>query len=388
MSRVSLCAAHRCFGTLILVDLLIQTAKIKKEGLLLVTLKGEHNSPHYDMKTYNNLYEAICDFDNIHLAYLKARRNKRYRVDVLQFSCNLEHNLNNIQSELLSRQYKTGTYRMFYVYEPKKRMILSLPFKDRVVQHAICNVIEPIFDKRFIYDSYACRADKGIHKGSSRLTQFLRRARNKWDRVYCLKCDIKQYFPSINHNILSDILGRTITCRDTLTLLDGIIRSHNALEGESIPIGNLTSQLFANVYLNELDYYMKQHLKIKLYIRYVDDFIVLDDDKKALRDLKDNVEAFLKRKLRLALNRKSGIAPVDRGVDFLGYRTWADYKLIRKRSIRNIRRGITKLTKDGKTPAEIQRAMSSWLGYCTHADMWGLRGKIMGEMGGHTNGEL
>ena len=270
---------------------------------------------------------------------------------------------------------------MFYVYEPKKRMILSLPFKDRVVQHAICNIIEPIFDKRFIYDSYACRGDKGIHRGSARLTQFLRRARNKWDnKVYCLKCDIKQYFPNINHNILSDIIGQTIRCSDTLELLDGIICSHNSIEGKSIPIGNLTSQLFANVYLNELDYYMKQHLKIKLYIRYVDDFIVLDDDKKTLGELKNNVEVFLKKKLCLALNHKSGIAPVDRGVDFLGYRTWADYKIIRKRSIRNIRRAMRKLKKDGKTHGEIKKTLASWFGYCQHADTYKLRKKIIGEI--------
>jgi len=333
------------------------------------------------MKTYKHLYEKICDFENIYSAYLKARRNKRYRIDVLQFSYNLEHNLNRIQSELLARKYKTGKYRMFYVYEPKKRMILSLPFKDRVVQHAICNIIEPIFDKTFIYDSYACRDGKGIHKGSARLTQFLRRARNKWDnKVYCLKCDIKQYFPNINHNILSDIIGQTIRCSDTLELLDGIICSHNSIEGKSIPIGNLTSQLFANVYLNELDYYMKQHLKIKLYIRYVDDFIVLDDDKKTLGELKNNVEVFLKKKLCLALNHKSGIAPVDRGVDFLGYRTWADYKIIRKRSIRNIRRAMRKLKKDGKTHGEIKKTLASWFGYCQHADTYKLRKKIIGEI--------
>ena len=174
-------------------------------------------------------------------------------------------------------------------------MILSLPFKDRVVQHAICNIIEPIFDKRFIYDSYACRGDKGIHRGSARLTQFLRRARNKWDKTYCLKCDVKQYFPNINHDVLSDIVKKIIKCRDTMSVLDDIIRSHNAEEGKGIPIGNLTSQLFANVYLNELDYYMKQRLRIKLYIRYVDDFVVFDDDKRTLRGLKGAVEGFLDR---------------------------------------------------------------------------------------------
>jgi len=330
------------------------------------------------MKTHKNLYEKICDFENIYSAYLKARKNKRYRVDVLNFSCNLERNLYRIQDELLSRRYKTGSYRMFYVYEPKKRMILSLPFKDRVVQHAICNIIEPIFDKRFIYDSYACRGDKGIHRGSARLTQFLRRARNKWDKTYCLKCDVKQYFPNINHDVLSDIVKKIIKCRDTMSMLDDIIRSHNAEEGKGIPIGNLTSQLFANVYLNELDYYMKQRLRIKLYIRYVDDFVVFDDDKRTLRGLKGAVEGFLDRRLRLRLNHKSGIAPVDRGVDFLGYRTLADYKVIRKRSIRNIRRAIRKLKKDGKTYGEINKTLASWLGYCSHADTWGLRKKIMG----------
>ena len=165
-----------------------------------------------------------------------------------------------------------------------------------------------------------------------------------------------------------------------MSMLDNIIRSHNADEGKGIPIGNLTSQLFANVYLNELDYYMKQRLRIKLYIRYVDDFVVLDDDKRTLRDLKGAVEGFLDRRLHLELNHKSGVVPVLGGVDFLGYRTWADYKIIRKRSIRNIRRAMRKLKKDGKTHGEIKKTLASWFGYCQHADTYKLRKKIIGEI--------
>ncbi len=326
-------------------------------------------------KTYNNLYPQICKFNNIHLAYIKARRNKRYRPDVLKFTANLEQNLYDVQQKMLDKTYQTGNYRMFYVYEPKKRIIMALPFKDRIVHHAICNIIEPIFDSIFIYDSYACRKNKGIHEGSNRLTYFLRQAHKKWDIVYFLKCDVKQYFQNINHDVLFNILNRHIKCKSTLNLLENIIRSHNKNERKGIPIGNLTSQLFANIYLNELDYFVKHGLKIKYYLRYMDDFIILSDDKKYLHKIKTKIEDYLLNTLYLKLNYKSNIGQAKEGIDFLGYRTWFDHKIIRKSSIKRIRKRIKRSIKDNIPYNRIKNMITSWFGYCSHADTYRLKEK-------------
>jgi len=334
------------------------------------------------MKTYRNLYPQIYDFANLYYAYLKARRNKRYRAEVLEFSANLEEYLIQIQNELIWKTYRTGRYRQFYIYEPKKRLIMALPFRDRVVHHALCNIIEPIFDKIFIYDSYACRRGKGTHAGANRVTQFLRRIQNQYGRVYCFKADISKYFPSIDHRILKEIIERKIKCEDTMWLINEIIDSTG--EGRGIPIGNLTSQLFANIYLNELDYFVKHQLKIKFYVRYMDDFVVLHHDKSYLRDVWHQVECFLAERLNLSLNRKTQIFPVwSRGIDFLGYRIWPDFRLVRKANVKRMRRRLKWLKKmvlAGKLPPEkLYASVASWLGYCKHADTYRLVEKIFGE---------
>lgn len=161
-------------------------------------------------KTYKNLYSRIANFENLHAAYLKARRGKRYKPDVLQFSTNLETNLLALREELLGKTYRTGDYYVFNIYEPKKRIVAALPFRDRVVHHALCNVIEPIWEARFIHDSYACRVGKGTHAGADRVTQFLRRAKREWGQVYVLKLDIKSYFPSVDHSVLLGLLDKRI----------------------------------------------------------------------------------------------------------------------------------------------------------------------------------
>ena len=161
-------------------------------------------------KTYKHLYSRIADFENLHAVYLKARRGKRFKPDVLEFSANLETNLLALRGELLTKTYRTGDYHVFNVYEPKKRVVAALPFCDRVVHHALCNVIEPIWEARFIHDSYACRVDKGAHAGADRVTDFLRRARRMWPQVYVLKLDIKSYFPSVDHAILLSLLEKRI----------------------------------------------------------------------------------------------------------------------------------------------------------------------------------
>jgi len=232
-------------------------------------------------KIYKNLYTRIYDFENLHAAYLKACRGKRYSADVLKFTARLEENLIDLQNHLIWKTYKPSPYRYFTVYEPKERLIAALPFRDRVLHHALCNIIEPIFERSMIYDSYACRAGQGVLAGVNRTTKFLRRARRKWGRIYCLKGDIAKFFPSIDHEILKKIIGRRIACKDTLDLIDIIIDSSESPRG--LPIGNLTSQLWANAYLNELDHFCKETLRIELYIRYMDDFVIFRPDKQLLQ---------------------------------------------------------------------------------------------------------
>jgi retron-type reverse transcriptase len=333
-------------------------------------------------KTYNNLIGEICTFENIYEAYLKARKCKRYTKEVLKFSANLEEELLILQEELTTDTYRTGAYRNFKVYEPKKREISALPFRDRVVHHAICRVIEPLFEKKFIKDSYACRVRKGTHAGSDRLMEFLRRAKRTWGRVYCLQADISKFFYSVDHQVLKEIIRRTIRCRNTVRLLDEIIDSTGG--GKGLPIGNLTSQLFANVYLNELDHFIKEHLKVQLYIRYLDDFVLLDPDKVRLRMWRGEIEQLLNNRLFLSFNAKTSIFPITQGVDFLGYRTWVTHRLLRKRSIIGMKRKLKYLAKlyamNQKTLKEIHAVIASWLGHAKHADGHGVAKRVLGSV--------
>lgn len=333
-------------------------------------------------KTHGNLYEKIYDFGNLHRAYIKARRCKRYKGDVLLFSANLEEELITLQNELIWGTYRTGRYRRFTVYEPKTREIAALPFRDRVLHHAVCNIVEPLFERKFIKDSYACRAGKGTHAGSSRLVNFLRRAQRGWGKLYCLKADISKYFPSIDHDVLKRIVRRTIRCKRTLSLINEIIDSSG--EGKGLPIGNLTSQLFANVYLNELDHLVKEEMKIKFYLRYMDDFVILHNDKKQLHQRMADIEGFLKHKLRLELNPKTSVFQVLRGVDFLGYRTWATHKLLRKRGIVGMRRRLKRLMsghREGRVDSKtIKAVIASWMGHVKQASSYNVIKRVLGSV--------
>jgi len=334
-------------------------------------------------KTYKNLYPGICEFDNIHHAYIKARRLKRYKADVLRFSGRLEENLIDIHNHLTWKTYQPGRYRYFEIHEPKQRLIAALPFRDRVVHHALCNIIEPIFERSFIHDSYACRVGKGSVAGVRRTTRFLRAARQKWGRIYCLKLDVKKFFPTVDHNCLKRIVRKHIACPDTLWLIDLIIDSEDSDRG--IPIGSLTSQLFANLYLNELDHFVKDLCRVKYYIRYMDDCVFIHDDKKYLHNLRREIEIFLADKLSLRLNGKTQVFPVNsRGIDFLGYRTWPDYRLLRPANVKRTKRKLRKFQsryKEGRiTLQTITSAIQSWLGHCKHADTYRLRVKVLGDI--------
>lgn len=264
------------------------------------------------MKRHNNLFDKIVDKDNLLLAYKKAKKHKSWQQKVIRVEKDLDNLIEELRLSLINGTYKTAEYRTKKIYEPKERTIYVLPFyPDRIVHHAIMNILEPIWDNLFISDSYACRNGKGQHKGSQKCMEFVRK--NK----YCLKCDINKFYPSINHEILKLIIRKKIKCKRTLNLLDTIIDS---IDGETnIPIGNYLSQWFGNLYLNELDMFMKH-------------------DKMAIK-IKDYVENILK--LRLS---KCNLFPTSQGIDFLGYRHFSSgYILVRKTTAKRMKKRIRRL---------------------------------------------
>jgi len=292
----------------------------------------------------------------------------------------LEDNLLSIRNDLLEKRYKIGSYRTFVIYEPKERIIMALPFRDRVVQHALCNVIEPIFEKSFIFDSYACRIGKGTHRGADRVTEFLQKCDRIWERTYCLKGDIAHYFPSVDRGILLNIIQRKIGCKDTMWLIEEVIYSTGE-EPKGLPIGNLTSQLFANIYLNELDHFIKQKLRLRFYVRYMDDFVLLLNDKGMLHEVKKQIVDFLSDKLELELNHKTSIFPVSQGINFLGYRIWKDYRLLRKENAKKMKRRLKAFEckyREGRISLEeIRQSLMSWLGHVSHCNSYNLRRKLL-----------
>lgn len=325
------------------------------------------------------LSEAMADYGNVQKAYNKARKCKRYRKDVLMFTTDKEENLEKVRNAILNLDYEPSEYRYFKVYEPKERLIMALPFYDRVIQHAINNVLEPIFNKRFIFHSYACRKGKGMHGASDALQELL----YNWQKfhqdqpLYAIKADIHHYFQSINHDVLKAEIRKVIKDAGTLELIDRIIdHNGNMPEGIGIPVGNLTSQLFANIYLDKLDKFIKHTLGVKDYIRYMDDFIILSPDKDQLREWLAAIERFLRDELKLELNPKTTILAAKNGIDFVGYKHRATHRKVRRDSIKRIKRTIKKCECGKITKEQMQKSIQSWTGHAGHADSYNLRKKI------------
>lgn len=324
-------------------------------------------------KTHNNLWPQITDWDNLYRAYLSAKKGKRYKAGALRFSAQLEENITNIQNHLIWETWQPSLWKEFMIYEPKRRLIQAPPFQDRVVHHALVSVVGPMFERKFIFDSYACRQGKGFHQASKRVQSFIRNATANGKKAYVLKADISKYFQSINHDDLMRILRRTIRDRKVLNLCEHIIRD-NGYDSRGIPLGSLTSQLYANIYLDQLDHYVKDDLGVKLYVRYMDDFVIVHNNKKALWDLLAKITDFLTNSLSLTLNPKTSIFPAIRGVDFCGYRVWRDYVLPRKRIIRHARRNFTMIarlySKDKVSLYEVKQKIASFLGYMQHCNSY------------------
>jgi retron-type reverse transcriptase len=343
------------------------------------------------VKRYGNLYPQIIDFTNLLLAAKKAQKGKRYRVNILDFNYHLETELHQIQQELIHKTYQPSDYRTFYIKEPKTRMISAASYRDRVVHHALCNVIVPIFERTFIYDSYANRVGFGTHKALRRFTSFARSS------DYVLQCDIQKYFPSIDHQILKNLIRRKIKCQDTLWLIDLIINNSNeqfpALEHfpgddlfsplerkRGLPIGNLTSQFFANVYLNSFDHFVKEELKITKYIRYVDDFAFFSNDRQFLQDCRYAIEEYLAI-LRLKIHPiKSQLFATKQGANWLGFRILRDRIRVRtenlRRGRRRLRRLQTEYDRGSIDKQKVSASLTSWSAHLNHGDTWQLQQKI------------
>ncbi len=314
-------------------------------------------------------------------AHHKGRKGKRFTAEVIQFEMDLEGNLLTLARELRAGTYRPGEYREFTIYEPKQRLIKAAPYRDRVVhQWYVGNFIKPVFGPTFIFDSYACLEGKGMHRAAYRVQEYLKRTNRIWDEPYILKGDIKSYFFSIDHDILYNIIARKITDHKVLWLTKVILDS---TENPGIPVGSYTSQWFANVYLHQLDMFVKHQLLVKMYVRYMDDFVMVLPDKATAKHVFDEIRAFLKSELRLELNHKSQVFPAKNGVNFCGYKIWPTHMKIRTESKRRIKRKLRKFQekyKAGEMDAEdIRRVLVSWMGYARHADSYWLIHKILNQ---------
>ena len=349
------------------------------------------------MKTYKNLYPKVYRFENLYLAYRAARRGKRGRDDVAAFEFDAEQNLLHLEQELQDQAYRPGAYHNFYIREPKRRLVSAAPFRDRVVHHALCQIIEPIWERRFIHTSYACRFGKGTHKALDQCHAWVRRYR------YAFQGDIVKYFPSIDHRNLYDLLSCRIADRQTMWLIERILESgagiqtaeapvvyfpgddlFAALRERGLPIGNLTSQFWANVYLHELDMLVKHDLHCPAYLRYMDDFILFSDDKAQLHEWKERVQHFLSARLRLVLHpRKSLVFPVKVGVDFCGFRIYPTHRRLRRSSVRRFVRRFRHQREAYRCGAmtldEMTTSVQCWIAHAAHGDTWRLRTRLFAD---------
>lgn len=285
------------------------------------------------------MFSQITNYENLLRAYFKTRKCRRFKPNFQRMEINYESILSQLQWKLKNHLYYPKPYTKFIVFEPKKRKVAAPNCQDRIVHHAIINIIGPSFEKVFINRSYACRKNKGGFAVKSELTTVYLETFNKSPKFYALKCDIKSYFASIDHQILISLLKRVIKCQETISLLEIIINSYQETPGVGIPIGNLTSQLFANIYLHPLDTFITTMVGEKNYFRYMDDFLILSPDKEYLINLRILIKGFLKHHLKLNYHpKKNNIFRADTGVDFVGYLFKPNSITLRKKTVRRFKK--------------------------------------------------
>jgi len=313
-------------------------------------------------KRYRNLIGPITSDANMLAAYRRTARGRRLSSGHLEFKEFSILNLERLAGEMRDGSYRQGEPRTFLIFDPKRREISALPFRDRVAQHALCAVIEPIFDATLLPRSYACRKGKGTHAGAVAVQAELRHLARYGRPVHVLKTDFSRYFASIERGTLWHLIEAKVSCRATLALIEQMIPR----SGIGLPIGSLVSQIFANVYAGALDRHLQQDLGERHWHRYMDDLVVLGPSAEHLRALRDDIEAFSRDRLGLRFSKWS-VQPAGRGVNFLGYRIWASHKLLRKDSVQRARRKIARYRAAGESE-RLQKFLASWLGHAGWAD--------------------
>ncbi len=289
-----------------------------------------------------------------------------------EFELYLEDNIFKLHEDLVSKKYKHSQYEDFYTYDPKRRHIHKATVGDRVLHQAVFRILSPIFEKHFIYDSYSSRKSKGTHYGVERAYIACRKVSKNWNRkTYVLKCDVRKFFDSIDHDILRTLIAKKVQCSETMELIDILFRSFEKSLGIGLPLGNVTSQLFSNIYLNELDQFAKHVLKAKYYFRYCDDFIIIHEDEEHLIDLVTKIKHFLRESLLLDLHpNKVEIQSVKQGIDFLGYVMLPHMIVLRTKTKKRIKKKIQtasqKLKKGEMPPESFQSVLASYSGVLSH----------------------
>ncbi len=361
-------------------------------GFYVQALTGEFNSPAIKgagVAQLAPMYHKLCSWENLLQAYRKAAKGKRGKAAAASFEHRLEENLMQLQGELMALAYRPDPYSSFYIHEPKRRLISAALFRDRVVHHALCNIIEPAFERSFIHDSYANRVGKGTHRALDRAQHFARKYR------YFMHCDVQKFFPSIDHAVLRHALQRKVGDEKVLWLIDSILASGECLPGNTyiyfqgddlfdvlrptgLPIGNLTSQFWANVYLNPLDHFVKRELGCKAYIRYVDDMLLFAQDKKVLWQWKNSLIKRLTR-IRLVIHPKTQPMPVREGISFLGFVIFPERRRLKRRKGVYYRRKLRHLLEQPDMEA-LSQSVQGWLGHVRYANTVGLQHNILQEI--------
>ena len=337
------------------------------------------------MKSYKHLYPKVFCIRNLVLAWRKARKYKTKKDYVLEFEANLRENLLKLHEELKRGTYSPLPLKTFVLRDPKTRVISKSAFRDRIVHHAIINVLEPIFEKIFIYDSCANRKGKGNLFAIKRFDKFKRKVSengllasgvfdDNYVKGYCLKADIRHYFQEVNHEVLLNIIRRKIDDEIAIDLVRKILINGQNKKGIGMPLGNLTSQFFANVYLNEFDYFIKHELKVRYYLRYVDDFVILHHSKAQLEEWKQKINEFLNNELKIELHpEKSKVIPLSKGIDFVGFRNFYCFKLLRKRNILKMKSKIADFYEGNLSMSRILKSFQGWNAYAKWANCYNMR---------------
>lgn len=328
------------------------------------------------------LFDEVTSLEGLFSAWGEFKRGKEGKLDVQKFFLDLERNIFELHEKVKSGTYEHSAYTSFLVCDPKLRNINKAEVMDRIMHHSIVKNIEPLFEKTFIFDSYSSRMGKGTHRGVERLRKFcLKLTRNGTAAAWALKCDVRKFFDSMDHDLLISFLREKIKDEQLMEIIEKIIRSYHTGPGKGVPLGNLTSQLFSNVYLDKLDQFVKRELRVKHYLRYADDFIILDTEKEQLEKLVPVLGDFLENSLRLQLHpNKLTIRKIHRGVDFLGYVVYPTHKILRTKTRNRILKKIEAKKKEldaGIISAEaFDNTLQSYLGMLTHCRGAGIRNEI------------